>query len=91
MKNKTLAIFMVAIMFASMGTVLAVKPADNGINEKGQVEHLYLFEKDPMTWDIMMYGSWGKMSYNEMKSTFVFNGHMLEEDVEYALIYYPDP
>jgi len=55
--------------------------------------HLYLFAKDPETWEIIEGGPWGKMKYNLSGKTFkfVFNGHQLIPKGEYVLIYYPDP
>jgi len=60
---------------------------------KSNIAHLYLYEKDPSTWEIVEDGAWGKMKYNLAGSTFdfVFNGHGLEPGYEYTLIYYPDP
>ena len=60
---------------------------------KSNIAHVYLFEKDPGTWEIVENGSWGKMKYNLEGSTFdfVFNGHNLTSDLNYTLIYYPDP
>lgn len=60
---------------------------------KSNIAHLYLHEKDPATWDIVDGGAWGKMKYNLSGSEFdfVFNGHALEPDEDYTLIYYPDP
>ena len=57
------------------------------------IGHLYLFEKNPVTWEIIENGSYGKMKYVIMGPTFsyVFNGHSLEPDYNYTLIYYPDP
>jgi len=57
------------------------------------IGHLYLFEKNPETWEIVENGSRGKMKYVIMGPTFsfVFNGHSLEPDCNYTLIYYPDP
>jgi len=60
---------------------------------KSNIAHLYLYEKDPGTWDIEEDGAWGKMKYNLSGETFdfVFNGHGLEPETDYTLIYYPDP
>jgi len=57
------------------------------------VAHLYLYEKNPESWEIVAGGAWGKMKYNVAGSTFnfTFNGHRLEQNVEYSLIYYIDP
>lgn len=60
---------------------------------KSDIAHVYLFEKDPITWEIVENGAWGKMKYNLEGATFdfVFNGHNLTPDLSYTLIYYPDP
>jgi len=57
------------------------------------VSHLYLYEKDPATWDTISNGSWGKMKYRSSgeEFEFVFNGHNLTSGQNYTLIYYPDP
>ena len=76
--------------------VVASKKADKGKSDqagKSNTAHLYLYEKDQATWEIIDGGSWGKMKYNLSGSTFdfVFNGHDLEPGTSYCLIYYPDP
>ena len=60
---------------------------------KSNIGHLYLYEKDPATWEIVEDGAWGKMKYNLSGSSlkFVFNGHGLMPDEDYTLLYYPDP
>ncbi len=65
----------------------------NGRVGKSNVAHLYLYEKDPSTWEIVEDGSWGKMTYNTSGSElkYVFNGHQLVAGQDYVLIYYPDP
>jgi hypothetical protein len=65
----------------------------NGPSGNSNVGHLYLYEKDPTTWDPVEEGAWGKMQYrlSGPKFDFVFNGHGLEPDFEYTLLYYPDP
>ena len=78
--------------FADEGEGIGARCGQAG---KSNIGHLYLYEKDPATWDIVEEPSWGKMKYNlsgdEFK--FVFNGHDLDLDPEqsYSLIYYPDP
>jgi hypothetical protein len=54
--------------------------------------HLYLFEKDPDSWNIVKRGAWGKMRFNFSGTvfSFVFNGHKLQPGENYTLIYYPD-
>lgn len=60
---------------------------------KSNTGHLYLHEKAPETWEIIEDGAWGKMKFNLSGESlkFVFNGHELEPDFAYTLIYYPDP
>lgn len=75
-------------------SVLAGKPnpaSDKGIRETGksESEHLYLYEKNPTTWEIVEGGAWGKMNFSVGR--FTFNGHGLAVEQEYSLIYYPDP
>jgi len=55
--------------------------------------HLYLFEKDPATWEIVEDGAWGRLNYARTGPTFdfAFSGHGLVADSSYSLIYYPDP
>jgi len=52
-----------------------------------------LFEKDDTDWSIVDGGARGKLKYSLTETTFDFhfNGHGLEFESEYALIYYPDP
>ena len=60
---------------------------------KSNIAHLYLYEKDPISWNITENGSWGKMKYELSGETFdfVFNGHNLTPFENYTLIYYPNP
>jgi hypothetical protein len=67
------------------------KPAaSNGLNnEKSKVKHLYLFKKDPNTWDIVE-GSWAKITILTHKNKYILNGHRVESllDNDYSLINY---
>lgn len=60
---------------------------------QSNMAHLYLYEKDPSTWNIVDGGAWGKMEYNLSGPTFdfVFNGKGLDASGDYSLIYYKDP
>jgi hypothetical protein len=67
---------------------------------KSKTGHLYLYEKiepsepsEGTPWEIVEDGAWGKMTYPLEGPTFkfVFNGHALEPETDYTLIYYPDP
>lgn len=73
--------------------MIPVAAAKNGPAGKSSVGHLYLYEKDPVSWDIIEDGAWGKMTYRTVGPTIdiVFNGHGLVSGTDYTLIYYPDP
>lgn len=92
--KKTIATLVAgAAILASVMPALAKNPkgpADyNGMNHFGNASHLYLYEKDSTTWEVLEDGAWGKMTYHE--DTFVFNGHKLVPGQEYSLINYsPD-
>ena len=60
---------------------------------RAPIGHLYLFEKDPTTWEVVEDGAWGRLRYTESgpSFSFVFNGHGMVPEAEYTLIYYPDP
>ena len=77
---------------ASTGASDKGKSRRNGPAGNSNVAHLYLREKDPSDWSIVEGGAWGKMKYNQEGPTFdfVFNGHGLEPNIEYSLIYYAD-
>lgn len=64
----------------------------NGPAGKSNVAQLYLYEKDS-AWSIVEGGAWGKITYNLSgpEFAFVFNGHGLEANTNYSLIYYADP
>ena len=61
--------------------------------KESNVGHLYLYEKDPESWEIVPGGAWGKLKYNLSGDEFeyLFNGHGLDPGVSYSLIYYADP
>lgn len=84
----SLAILAISLLLVPVG-VMAGKTGKAG---KSHVAHLYLFEKDPTTWEIVEGGAWGMMKYivEGAEFEFVFNGHGLEPGEEYTLIYYPD-
>lgn len=84
-------VFSLVVVLAVMSSsVIAGKHGQKG---KSNVAHLYLYEKNPDTWEIVEDGAWGKMKYNLSgeEFDFVFNGHELEPGYDYTLIYYPDP
>ena len=90
MKKYLILVLIVLLIGALSVGVLANKHGQAG---KSEIAHLYLYEKDPDTWEIVEDGAWGKMKYNLSgdEFDFVFNGHGLEIGLDYILIYYPDP
>lgn len=89
-----IAAAMICLVFAGMG--LAGNPrGKTGQAGNSNTAHLYLYEKDfnDPEWPVIEDGAWGKMRYflSGWEFDFVFNGHGLEPDMEYTLIYYPDP
>ena len=94
---RTLALIALAVMIV-VPAAYADHPsrniaAGNGQSGQSNTAHLYLFEKDPTTWEIVDKGAWGKMRYRMSGDLFdfVFNGHKLEAGWDYTLVYYPDP
>lgn len=83
MKNQ-LIIGLIAVILATSTIALAVKPESAG---KSPVEQLYLWAKDPVSWEIID-GAWGKMTYNTANEKFIFNGHQLTPYADYQLINY---
>jgi hypothetical protein len=90
-----LVVALVGLVSAGMavGKNLTKGTIPNGPAGRSPIAHLYLYEKDPETWEIVEDGAWGKMKYNQYGPdfNFVFNGHQLEPGYDYTLIYYPDP
>lgn len=75
----------VALLVAALGAVAFAKSGK---------QSLYLYEKDgDPDWNIVEDGAWGKLNFKPFKGEykFVFNGHGLEPETDYTLIYYPDP
>jgi hypothetical protein len=106
MKNKIIVFGIIGILLlAGLFSSMAIAKVPNNKKEfkegkgphgqagKSNVAHLYLCEKNETTWEIVPNGSWGKMKYllNGPEFKLNFNGHGLEPDWNYTLIYYPDP
>jgi hypothetical protein len=83
----------ITLVISSMVVTSVAKHVPNGQAGKSNIAHLYLYEKDPVSWEIVQNGSWGKMKYQLSGDMFdfVFNGHNLTPLLNYSLIYYPDP
>jgi len=93
MKKLLMLAIVVAVVGSLLGGSVVMAKGKHGPAGKSNVAFLYLYEKDPSTWEIVDGGAWGKLKYNLSGSTFdfVFNGHELEAGGDYTLIYYPDP
>lgn len=96
------------ILILVMGLFIAVGTSPTGLAKNAKeakekdasspkvkyvIGHVYLFQKDPVTWERVPGGAWGKMQHKLWydKFYFVFNGYGLIPDESYTLIYYPDP
>jgi hypothetical protein len=82
MKLKLLFILILLAGLVCISPVAAKQSVERSAN------HLYLYEKDS-TWAVVDGGAWGKMMYKD--DMFVFNGHGLTPNTDYALINYVDP
>jgi len=100
--KKVILICLVSVLAVALASpVMAVKPewANFGlggiVGQAGNSHNSFmkLFEKDSTDWSIVDEGARGKLKYTltEITFDFHFNGHGLEPESEYALIYYPDP
>ncbi|MFQ6053506.1 MAG: hypothetical protein ACE5OO_04660, partial [Candidatus Bathyarchaeia archaeon] len=89
---RIVGVFAITMFLISMFPAALAK-GPTGKAGKSNTGHLYLFEKDPTTWEIVEDGAWGKMKYklSGPEFAFVFNGHDLEPGEDYTLIYYPNP
>jgi hypothetical protein len=97
--------FLVPMVSAECNCVCDVDPAQCQSQittrvQAGQMKMLdkwlrvYLYEKDPLTWDAVgKGGAWGFMDYRPQGTEFkfLFVGKKLEPGFKYTLIYYPDP
>ena len=92
MKKLLMLAIVVAVVGSLMGGSTVMAAGKHGQAGKSNVAFLYLYEKDPSTWEIVDSGAWGKLKYNLAGPTFdfVFNGHGLQPNINYSLIYYAD-
>ena len=90
--KKLIAISLAVVLVLTLGAGVALAAGKHGPAGKSNIAHLYLYEKNPADWSIVDGGAWGKLKYNLSGSTFdfVFNGHGLQPNTEYSLIYYAD-
>lgn len=81
---------MAMLCFAlAMGSATVLPAAADNAAYNGNAQHVYLFEKDLSSWEVIENGAWGKMTY--INDQFTFNGHALEADTDYTLVRYTDP
>jgi hypothetical protein len=61
--------------------------------EESKLIYQYLYPKNPVTWEIIENGSWGKLKYRTsgVEFEYIFKGYQLTPKQNYTLIYYPDP
>ena len=90
--KKILAIFLVILMVLVIGAAPVLAAGKSAPASKSKIGHLYLYAKDPATWEIVPGGAWGKLKYNTSGPVFqyVFNGKKLMKNTEYSLVYYRD-
>jgi hypothetical protein len=91
MKTTSKMLIGLSLFYFGSVTVLSQKP--NAPSGNSNMAHLYLAEKNPANWVPVPGGAWGKMVYTTSGASFgfVFNGHKLDSDIAYTLMYYPDP
>jgi len=89
-KSKWVLCIIVLSLIAVVVPVIAKGPS--GKAGKSNTAFLYLYEKDA-DWQIVDGGAWGKLKYNLSGPEFEYllNGHGLEADTDYSLIYYLEP
>jgi hypothetical protein len=94
MKEKNIwRVIVIMLLLCLLCEICIADNIPNGKKGKSNIAHLYLYEKDSLTWNIVENGSWGKMKYvlSGELFDFVFNAHNLTLYENYTLIYYPDP
>lgn len=82
-------LFSIFLCIALIAFIAVPVVAGSGSSGKSNAGNVYLFEKDPTTWEIVP-GAWGKYNYQLVDTTIsgVFNGHGLVVGAEYALVEY---
>jgi hypothetical protein len=87
---------LVALLFIVFVGTVSAGPAQsiNSRGSRGRAGHLYLFEKDLITGEIVKGGAFGIMSYEVPYDTkamepFVFTGYRLAPETDFSLICHP--
>ncbi len=98
MKKLLMLLLAMCLLVALPTAAFAASPAKGKKGLEGQAgksnnAFIELWEKDPATWDIVQDGAWGRMKYKleGPEFNYHFNGHGLEIQTNYSLIYYPEP
>jgi hypothetical protein len=60
----------------------------NELDKKVQDWRLYLYAKDPLTWQVINGGAWAELNINRPSGKFTLEAHGLQPKTEYALIRY---
>jgi hypothetical protein len=100
MKRILLLVLALAVLVSiALVPVALAAPPDNPANDRnngvGRSNNafVYFYQKDPLTWEVVPDGAWGKMKHNLRGDTFDynFNGHELAPGQDYTLVIYgPD-
>jgi len=72
--------------------IITVMMAGAALSTTLTKEAVYLYEKDPCTWQIVDGGAWGCLQYRPAYKTFAFwfGAMYLEPCTDYTLVYYPN-
>ena len=84
---------MLSLSLCAFLGLLMITSAISEAYAKSETGHIYLYQKDPSNWTVVEGGAWGKLTYRRKGDAFefVFNGHKLQPNTDYKLIYYADP
>lgn len=93
--KKYLVFILAVLLIAGLATTAVAGVDKEGRAGKSNVQFINLYEKDPSDplWPIVAGGARGRLKFNVSGETFdfVFNGHRLQPNIGYSLIYYADP
>ena len=90
--KQIIVMLMIFILLSNFsGIAAAEKPLDS--KNQSTFNQIFLYEKDPTTWEIVRPGAWGKLKYSTIGPEFEYSlfARGLDPMQTYALIYYPDP
>ena len=90
--KQIIVMLMIFILLSNFsGLAAAIKPLDS--KSQSTFNQIFLYEKDPTTWEIVRPGAWGKLRYSTIGPEFEYSllARGLNPLNMYSLIYYPDP